>query len=303
MSVSHLTPSEQRGLLVLAIILLLFCVGAWWFSRNTDITEKECMSIDTIKSVAHYLDSMQKQPVHSHKEVETTLFDFDPNTADSATFVRLGLPHWIAGRIIHYRAAGGVFKMPQDFKKIYGLKEKDYQTLKNYIHIAPRFQNSKPTSQHKDTFVSHIQHEVTTQKFSEDNTKFKKEVQIDLNSTDSTQLTRIPGIGPYFAHRIIAYGQRLGGYSNISQLKEIKNFPEGLDKWFTIQTAVSKVILINRQDFKKLLSHPYLNFEQVKAIVNYREKMGKIHTLQELSNNAAFTESDFLRLEPYVNFE
>ena len=39
---------------------------------------------------------------------------------------------------------------------------------------------------------------------------------------------------------------------------------------------------VNRADFKTLVHHPYLNYEQVKRIVNQREKRGMIKNWVQL---------------------
>ena len=41
--------------------------------------------------------------------------------------------------------------------------------------------------------------------------KFTRLVQLDLNKADSLTLIKVPGIGPAFAHRILALRQKLGG--------------------------------------------------------------------------------------------
>ena len=49
--------------------------------------------------------------------------------------------------------------------------------------------------------------------------KFRHYVHLDLNSVDSLTLLRVPGIGPAFAHRILALRTRLGGYYTVLQLQ------------------------------------------------------------------------------------
>ena len=71
---------------------------------------------------------------------------FDPNTADSTTFLSLGLPSWMIKNILHYRHKQGKFRHPEDFRKIYGLTEEQYQTLHPYIQITEDF-----SSKDKDT--------------------------------------------------------------------------------------------------------------------------------------------------------
>ena len=63
------------------------------------------------------------------------LFRFNPNTADSATFVMLGLRPRQAMAIIHYRNAGGRFRKKEDFKRIYTISEGDYDRLFPYMEL------------------------------------------------------------------------------------------------------------------------------------------------------------------------
>ena len=70
-------------------------------------------------------------------EISVVLQPFDPNTADSVLLRQLGLPVYIVRNILKYRAKGGVFRSPESFSRIYGLKEEVYQKLKPYITIAP----------------------------------------------------------------------------------------------------------------------------------------------------------------------
>ena len=125
-----------------------------------------------------------------------------------------------------------------------------------------------------------------------------------LNAADSAELLRVPGVGPYFARRIVRYRQRLGGFVSPEQLREIPNLPDSVQTWFRVTAEKARRPLrLNTATFRELLRHPYLNYEQVKAIVNYRERQGALQTLQELSLSEAFSAADLERLTPYVSFE
>ena len=60
---------------------------------------------------------------------------------------------------------------------------------------------------------------------------------------------------------------------------------------------------MNTTDFKTLVRHPYLNYEQTKAIINYRQKYGKIIHWETLLNLSVFTEKDIEKLTPYFRLE
>ena len=293
---NHLSRSEYRGLAALSIILTFFTIVFWWTTNHTMNSKSTIAIADSADQVHLFLDSIKQQQKRykSFQKHHITPFQFDPNTTDSATFVKLGLPYWIAARIIHYRHAGGVFKKASDFKKIYGLSIHDFQVLLPYISIT---QNNKTHISTK-TDSTHIFTTFQTRK----DTKFRQLTHLDLNTTDSVTLLRIPGIGNYYAHCILRYKNLLGGYVNQTQLLEIKGLSQEILKWFYVNTSNISKLYINKMPFRQLLRHPYLNYEQVKAIFQYRQKFGPLHSLQELRNYEVFTPEDFIRLAPYVSF-
>ena len=109
---------------------------------------------------------------------------------------------------------------------------------------------------------------------------------IELNTADSLALLDLPGIGPVFARRIIKYRQMLGGFAYPGQLKEVYGMDSarltGFIKLIRIDTSQVRKIDINKATFKELLAHPYLEYDQVKAIARFRDKKGLLKSPGEL---------------------
>ena len=126
---------------------------------------------------------------------------------------------------------------------------------------------------------------------------------LDLNSADSTELVKLPGIGPATALKIIRYRERLGGYSDIRQLTEIEGLPDSLMKWFIITDTIPvSRIAVNKATLTELRRHPYLDFYQARAIVEFRSERGNIKGPEQLSFMEEFTAQDLERLMPYLDF-
>jgi len=126
---------------------------------------------------------------------------------------------------------------------------------------------------------------------------------LDLNAADSAALVMLPGIGPVFAARIIRYREQLGGFLDISQLTEIDGLPDSLMKWFIIGDSIPlRPVAVNSASLTELRRHPYLNFYQSRAIVEYRRERGKIKGPDQLSFMEEFTARDLERLMPYLDF-
>ncbi|MDD6210093.1 MAG: helix-hairpin-helix domain-containing protein [Bacteroidales bacterium] len=137
--------------------------------------------------------------------------------------------------------------------------------------------------------------------------KYASEIIVDLNTTDVTQLKKIPGIGPVLSERIINYRTLLGGYCSVKQLSEIRGINQKkyrqLKVWFKACPDNCKTIPINLASQETLSKHPYLNIEQVKFIMEYREKEEKIKDFQLLLSSGKFSQNDVKRLEPYLTFD
>lgn len=219
------------------------------------------------------------------------LFPFDPNTADSTQLLRLGLSPWQVRNIYRYRAKGGVYRTVSDFSRLFGLTKGQYARMKPFIHIADVFQPLASQSVGKDVRDT-LRYPV----------KIKSAERVVLNEADTNQLKTVPGIGSGYARAIVNYGNRLGGYYSVEQLREIPDFPEEALHFFIIQTPVLKKINVNLLTLNQLRRHPYISFYQAKAITDYHRLHGPLKSLADLSLLKDFPPEAIRRLEPYVEY-
>ena len=217
-------------------------------------------------------------------------FPFDPNTADSTQLLRLGLQPWQVRSIYRYRARGGVFRSKRDFAQLYGLTKKDYLRLEPYIRISDDYQPASTlfSKEERDTLRYPA--------------KLKDGDHVVLNTADTTQLMKVPGIGSYYAKEIIRHGKWIGGYVSVDQLDEIEGFPPTAKKYFVVSNPTPQRLNINKLTLQQLRRHPYINYYQAKAIVDYRRLYGDIKSLQDLRFSKAFPEDAIQHLEPYVEY-
>ena len=221
-------------------------------------------------------------------------FPFDPNTADSSQLLQLGLRPWQVRNIYKYRSLGGVFRRKEDFARLYGLSVQEYRELEPYIRISPDL--TTPAS----TLVSQEErHERDTLKYP---VKVEVPQSVNLNTTDTMLLRKVPGVGEAFARRIIKYGQRLGGFVSPEQLREIEDFPVEAIPYFTIDHPQTRKINLNRLTLNQLQRHPYISFYQAQAIIEYRRLRGPLKSLDDLKLHRDFPPEAISRLKPYVEF-
>ena len=139
--------------------------------------------------------------------------------------------------------------------------------------------------------------------------KFQTVVRIELNTVDSATLVRVPGIAGRTAQTILHYREQLGGFYSADQLREKLTW-EGAQKymdswcneWFVADEYFIQKLQINKLSFKELLKHPYLNFEEVKAICKWRDRHELVHNREELEQLGITDSTQIEKLLHYVEF-
>jgi competence ComEA-like helix-hairpin-helix protein len=130
---------------------------------------------------------------------------------------------------------------------------------------------------------------------------------IELNTADSAKLTGLTGIGPSFARRIVAYRNRLGGFVNKQQLKEVYGMDDdryaGMQAQVSVDPAHIEKIHINQVDFDGLKRFPYLSFKQMNAIIQFREQHGQYASVDDMRNIAILNDEILRKIEPYIDFK
>ena len=110
---------------------------------------------------------------HNAPRSKTESFRFDPNTVSVEELCRLGFTPKQAQSIDNYRRKGGRFRRKSDFAKSYVVSDSIFRRLEPYIDIP----------------------------------------LVDLNTADSAAFDALPGIGGWFAQKMLEHRKALGGYS------------------------------------------------------------------------------------------
>ncbi len=287
-------------LMLIIAIAVAFSAGyiyREWRNRNTELQPyPEAPGLDAFMASVREKENKWKGNdyyTQEQRQPQPELVPFNPNTADSATLRKLGLPGWMARNILRYREKGGKFRKAEDFRKIYGLTDEQYRQLLPYIAIPPEDTVRKEVQLYRPPVQDSIPKPY----------KYPEGTIIALNSADTAELKKIPGIGSGIARLITGYRQRLGGFYRIEQLQEIHLDYRQLIPWFSIDSTAIRRINLNRASVARLRNHPYINFYQAKALVEYRKKHGKLKNLKPFVLYEEFTAEDLERIGHYVCFE
>lgn len=235
------------------------------------------------------------QYIYNVETVRRKLSVFDPNTADSTLLLSLGLQPWQVRSIYRYRAKGGIYRQPSDFARLYGLTVKQYKELLPYIHISDEYKPAAEVYGSTDAVRS-----------GRDTLRYPVKLQpgqyVTLDDADTASLRKVPGIGRYYASRIVRYRNDLGGYVSVAQLSEIEGIPEAALSYFRVTGGAVRKLNLNRLTLNELKHHPYINFYQARRIIDYRRLKGPLHSIDDLRLLKDFSQRDIERLRPYVEF-
>ena len=299
----YYSKQERRAILLLLFVLLvLLGVYAWLTFSGKQGNVIVVESNAEIDSFLAHLEVVEKErkvfPKHQRKGTGTAstvvLNDFDPNTADSATLRQLGLSAFVTANILKYREKGGVFRTPESFAKIYGMTDEQAQTLLPYINIGVEYLSRDTvrlaTAESRDSLARPV--------------KFPEGTVIELNSCDSTELEKVPGIGSGISRMIVAYRNRLGGFHSVNQLLEVSHVDSTMLRWFTVSPDFElRKLEVNKAGIDRLRNHPYMAFYKAKVIIEHRRKRGKFRSINELAMYTEFSDEDISRLKPYLSLE
>lgn len=132
-------------------------------------------------------------------------------------------------------------------------------------------------------------------------------LHFELNTADTTDLQQLYGIGPTLARRIVKYRERLGGYINLQQLREVYGItPEWYEKiaaQLSVDPSLVQPININTITLEQLRRHPYLDYYQAKAIINYRNTGVTYHNIHDLSVVNLMDDTTLRKMAPYIVYQ
>ena len=150
----YLQKSDRKVVLALLVVIVI-ALGVILFTSSP--------STSGISRTSRKASFARKASNSSLPTRQVERFPFDPNTADSAQLRRLGLQTWQIRNIYKFRAAGGIYRKPLDFAKLYGLTVKEYRELEPYIRISSDYlpaatlvkEEGAATAKHDTSIVRH----------------------------------------------------------------------------------------------------------------------------------------------------
>jgi DNA uptake protein ComE-like DNA-binding protein len=284
--------------LVLCFLILIVALAPLVYAYFKPVEKYDYSAF--AKEVAAFRASAKAAPAYNYHENDfdkvekkgpsAQLFSFNPNNLSVSLWQKLGLSERQIKVIKNYESKGGRFYRKEDLKKIYSIREEQYAVLEPYINIPPKaYSDFKKASYERKPYSNKVVNIV------------------ELNSADSALLESLNGVGPAFASRIIKYRNRLGGFYDKAQLREVYGIDSALygklQNHVAVNPSAIKYILINNVTFAEFKQNPYLSYKQINAILKYRNQHGAYKSLADLKPIVVLDEKVLNKIAPYIKFD
>ncbi len=223
-------------------------------------------------------DFNKKNSEYTIPDVEE-YFKFNPNEIAETQWQKLGFSEKQIVTIQNYLSKGGKFYKKEDLKKIYGIKDFQYERIKNFIEIPEKENNNI-----KEIVV--------------------KNKKVDINNLSVDEMKKMGSFWNYRAKRIIKYRNWLGGFYKKEQLLEVYGMK--MDDYLKIKDDIiidkSKIekIHLNFAEVSELGRHPYLSYEEARRILDYRNKKGPFKQVHDLIDKGLVSKELFEKISPYL---
>ena len=285
------SKTETNGFMILILIVFLTAILPRIYFRNYE-TKSKPVSNQTLEQWAAEMrvsiKKKERKPFYSQPKLMTQS-NFDPNEASVEVMNSGGLPKYLAERIVKYRQKGGSFKEANDLKKMYGMTDSIYSIIQNFVIIVEIEEKQK------------FRDEVIKKPRAWES---EVEVSIELNSATKEEFQRIRGIGSVLSERITQYRNLLGGFYSTDQLKEVYGLKEEVIEQIIQQSIFDggvNQITINTDSIKKLIGHPYIDYNLARAVINYRRVHGVYKSIDQLLEIKMMNDSLYQKLSPYLS--
>lgn len=276
--------SEQSGILLLVLLILVLFYFNFFHSPSLD--KKFNTDTAVLKKLQNEIDSLKRlEQIASGPKI----YPFNPNFITDYKSYTLGMTPAQFDKLEAYRASGQWINSVLDFKTVTGVSQEWLDSISPFFKFPNWITNPKTN---------------TYTKFS----KTKKTIseKMDLNTASATALQEIYGVGEVLSKRIIAYREKIGGFSSDIQLNNVFGLEyatiQKIKEQFTVKTPKEIVkINVNKASASDIATIPGISFSLAKKIWEYRKLREHIESLNELTKIEEITPTKFALIQLYLS--
>jgi len=286
---SHLLfTKQQRGGILLLLLLIIALLYVYYFVDFGDDIVLDASSPKMIH-MQQYIDSLEKVELEERKPKQ---YRFNPNYITDFKAYTLGLTTEEYDRLQEYRKKGKWINSAKDFKRVTKVSDSLLLKLTPLFKFPDWITSPKPK---KPKYINSFSEKSFTEKS-------------DLNEATIASLQKVSGIGPVISKRIIAYREKLGGFSDDIQLFNVygldSNVTERLLAQFTVKKPKEIIKMnVNLASASDIATIPGISFEMAKTIWEFRILREYIDDLSELEKIEGLSARKIQLIRLYLSVE
>lgn len=236
--------------------------------------------------------------VHPHPSPPDSLLHlvtFDPNEVTYEELREMGLRKWTAHAIVKYRAAGKIFRIPEDVATCYGITDSLYRRLKPYITIGEAYRYTPIPRRHSA--------------FRRDSLSRRPLLTLSPFRIDTVGVAYLRAVGALTKRQaeVFVRWRDLRGIYDLEELKECYTvsdsvadvlapyiiFPERERKSLA---AEELPVDLNRADTATLRRIYGIGAKTAANIVRYRQNLGGFYRKEQLSEVPGINEANYEKI-------
>lgn len=278
-----LSKRNRRGLLGLIFICLFIAITPRILNAMFSVDEP-VISFEELQKVHIDLSTKKSNSKKRSKSFFKSRYSaprvkFNPKDYSLNEWMKLGLSEKQSNIVIKFTERG--ISNEDELKRIFVIPEELFNLIKDSVIYSPKeYRNQKEEA------------------------SFERKIEnVDINDCNESDLKNLPGIGEYFAKKIILYRDQLGGFHSTSQLLEVWKFDrEKFDKISPYLTRSNKILKldVNEASLDELKQHPYISYAIANSIVKMRLQ-NNYKSIEDIKRSKLIDEELFEKLKPYLD--
>ncbi len=280
--------SQRNGIL----FLLLLISGLLYVFVFVDFSEENMLDTTSpeIIEIQKELDSLRVIEIASRKPKK---YPFNPNFITDFKGYTLGMSPEEIDRLKRFREQDQWINSIKDFQKVTKVSDSLLNEISPYFKFPDWVINPKPKKNYNKN----------------KGCKKKSFLQkVDLNIATLEQLQQVSGIGEALSKRIISYKEKLGGYSDDTQLYNVYGLnPQVVNRVlneFTVKTPKEIIKMnLNAISASDIATIPGISFELAKKIWEFRILNEGITDFSELEKIDGMTQRKLKGIQLYLTLD
>ncbi len=233
---------EQKGIIVLGLVLLLSIIISMLLPKPI-LKEKQ-----------------------NKDQKEYVLFNFDPNSIDSAHALLLGIPARQISTLLHYRNKGGRFYRKEDLAHWYGLKTDLLEKLMPFVSISSNAAGEDAKRNNNNRFNQYNFYGKSNRYLINSKSRFTElGWTIDINQATAADWMAQTKLPKTIIESLLQYKQHLGGFHSIYQISKVYGMTD------SIFQIVRPHLMVKKQMDNKWVAN-LMTFDQWKMIGLFQDK-------------------------------